>query len=72
MIRLAFFLVGLAAFLCGAQCNLVAVRDRITLPFDPCMIEVGFSMARMTLDVVLMVAGVFLIMIAWIFKKLNQ
>jgi len=72
MIRLIIFLCGLGAFLIGASSNFETIRQRIHLPFDARAIECGIGTVVMTLDVVLMVVGVFLMIIAWIFKKLNQ
>jgi len=68
MIRLTIFVLGAVTFLAGAASNF----ERIPLPFDLRAIDVGFGFAGFTLDVILMVVGVFLMAIAWIFHKLNQ
>ena len=55
-------------FLVGAASNFPS----IPLPFDCKSITCAISTTTFTLDVVMMVAGVFLIMIAWVIKKLGQ
>ena len=62
------FFAGFAMFLVGAASNFPS----IPLPFDCKSITCAISTTTFTLDVVMMVAGVFLIMIAWVIKKLGQ
>ncbi|MCK4773689.1 MAG: hypothetical protein KAT30_02845 [Candidatus Krumholzibacteria bacterium] len=68
MIRLSIFILGLLMFLAGAASNF----ERIHLPIDLTSMECKISMVTLTLDVVLMVAGVFLILMAWVFHRLAQ
>jgi hypothetical protein len=55
-------------FLVGAASNF----ERIPLPFDCRSVVCSLGFASFTLDVVLMVAGVFLIVMAWVFTRLAQ
>lgn len=66
MIRLVFFLVGFLMFLAGAASHF----EFIHLPFDFRTVVCSIGFAAFTLDVVLMVAGVFLVLIAWVFHRL--
>ena len=68
MIRLFIFLTGLGLFLFGAASHTQWVR----LPFDCRSIECSIGSAVFSLDVVLMIVGVFLILIAWVFHRLAQ
>ena len=68
MIRLGIFLLGFVMLLIGAASNI----QSITLPIDCKAIECSIGSAVFTLDVVFMIAGVFLIMIAFVFHRLNQ
>ncbi len=68
MIRLIIFLIGLVLFLLGAASNF----EGIPTPIDCKSIECSIGFAVFTLDVVLMVAGVFMMLIAWIFHRLAQ
>ena len=67
VIRLIIFLVGFGTFLVGAACN----YPKITLPFDCRSITFSLGTTTFTLDVVLMVVGVFLVIVAWVFHRLN-
>jgi hypothetical protein len=67
MIRLAIFLFGLGMFLVGAASNF----ERIPMPFDCRSITLSIGFVTLSLDVVLMVAGVFFILVAWVFHRLN-
>ncbi len=44
----------------------------VSLPIDLKSIQVTFVAASYTLDAVLMVAGLFLIFLSWVFHKLAQ
>ena len=68
MIRLVIFIVGLLLLLAGATNNI----ERIPNPYDFKSIAVSVGTAVFSLDVILMVVGVFMIMIAWLFTRLNQ
>ena len=68
MIRLLIFLLGFAMFLVGAASNFAWNP----LPFDCRSIECSIGTATFTLDVVLMVAGVFLVLVAWVMHKLEH
>jgi hypothetical protein len=46
--------------------------EKNPLPFDCTSIECSIGPTMFTLDVVLMVVGVFLILIAWVFHRLSQ
>ena len=67
MIRLSIFVVGLGLFLVGAA-NRYAW---FSMPIDPKSITLSIGFVSITLDVVMMVTGVFFILIAWVFHKLN-
>ena len=67
MIRLTIFLLGLGMLLAGAASNF----DRIPLPMDLKTITWSLGFVAFTLDVVLIVAGVFFIVVAWVFHRLN-
>jgi len=66
--RVLVFIVGFAIFLVGAASN----YPRIPLPFDCRSITCTIATATFTLDVVLMTVGVFIILIAWLMKRLAQ
>jgi hypothetical protein len=68
MIRLIIFLLGLGAFLFGAASNFPS----IPLPIDCRSIVWSIGPSGLTLDVILMIVGVFLMMIGWIFHRLSQ
>jgi predicted membrane-bound mannosyltransferase len=68
MIRLIIFLIGLVALLVGAASH----GQWIPLPFDCRSIVCSIGSAGFSLDIVLMIAGVFLILIAWLFHRLAQ
>jgi hypothetical protein len=68
MIRLVIFIFGLVLFLVGAASNFKS----IPIPFDFKSVALGVGTAVFSLDVIFMVAGVFLILIAWVFTRLNQ
>jgi len=68
MFRLCIFLFGMIALLLGAAPNF----PQIPLPFNPQDIVWSISLAHMSLDVLLMVVGVFLIIISWLFTRLAQ
>ncbi len=68
MIRLTIFLVGFVLFLAGAASN----YQTVTLPFDLRSITWSIGFAVFTLDVLFMVVGVFLVLVAWLFHRLNQ
>jgi hypothetical protein len=67
-IRLIIFILGFGLFLFGAASNFPS----IPLPIDCKSIECSVGLVVFTLDVILMVAGVFLMLIAWIFHRLQQ
>lgn len=68
MIRFTIFLFGLAAFLLGAASNF----PEIPVPIDCRAIVVSVGPSGLTLDVLLMIAGVFLMLVAWVFHRLRQ
>ncbi len=68
MIRLIIFLVGLLMFLAGAASNF----ESIPLPFNLKTTSVSIGSPVFSLDVVFMMAGIFLMLIAWVFTRLNQ
>ena len=68
MIRLTIFLLGLGAFLFGAASN----YPSISMPIDCRSIVLSIGPSGLSLDVILMIIGVFLILIALIFHKLSQ
>jgi maltodextrin utilization protein YvdJ len=67
VIRLSIFVVGLGLLLVGAA-NRYAW---FAMPIDPRSITLSLGFVSITLDVIMMVAGVFFILIAWVFHKLN-
>jgi hypothetical protein len=68
VIRFLIFLVGFGLLLVGAASN----YPKIPLPFDLKSIVLSpFGATTFTLDVVLMVVGVFLVIIAGVFHRLN-
>jgi hypothetical protein len=68
MIRLTIFVLGLGAFLFGAASNF----PKIPMPIDCRSIVCSIGPTGLTLDVILMIIGVFLMIIAWIFHRLSQ
>ncbi len=68
MIRLTIFLFGFVLLLLGAASNF----KRIPMPVDLTTIEASLGFVSLTLDVLLIVVGVFLVLIAWVFHKLDQ
>jgi hypothetical protein len=68
MIRLVIFLIGLLALLAGAASN----YRWYELPIDCRSIQCKIGSAVFSLDVLLMIVGIFLILIAWIFHRLAQ
>jgi hypothetical protein len=67
VIRFAIFVLGFGMFLVGATSNL----ERVPMPIDCTSITWSIGFVTFTLDVVLMVAGVFFILVAWVFHRLN-
>jgi len=67
MIRVGIFIVGLGMLLMGALSHV----ERIPIPIDCRSIACSIGFVTLTLDVVLMVAGVFVIFVAWVFHRLN-
>jgi hypothetical protein len=67
MIRLAIFLFGFGMLLVGAASN----YPSIPLPFDCRAITFSLGFVTLSLDVVLIVAGVFFVLVAWVFHRLN-
>ena len=67
MIRLVIFLFGFGMFLAGAASHL----KNNPLPFDSKSVTFTLGLVTLSLDLVLIVAGVFLILIAWTFTRLN-
>lgn len=68
MIRRFIFVVGLLLFLAGAATDF----EQIPMPVKLKAIPVSVGPAVFSLDVIFMVTGVFLILIAWVFTRLNQ
>ncbi len=68
MIRLSIFIIGFLMLLVGGAAN----YPQIPLPFDSSEITFTLGMVVLSLDIVLVVAGVFLIIVAWVFHKLAQ
>ncbi len=67
MIRLWIFLLGLGMFLVGAGSNFPS----IPMPIDAKSITWSLGYVTFSLDVMLMIAGVFFILVAWVFHRLN-
>lgn len=67
MIRLVIFLLGLGMLLVGAASN----TERVPLPVDCKSITCSLGFVTLSLDVALMIAGVFLILVAWVFHRIN-
>ncbi len=67
MIRLGIFFLGLGMLLVGAASN----YPRISLPFDCKSITMSLGFVTLSLDVALIIAGVFWIVVAWVFHRLN-
>jgi hypothetical protein len=70
MIRLFIFLLGLVLFLAGAATNFERIYVR--MPVDLKSVAVGIGPTVFSLDVLCMVVGVFLVLIAWVFTRLSQ
>jgi len=68
MIRLVILVIGLLLLLAGAASNFKS----IPMPYDFKSIAASVGTAVFSLDVIFMVSGVFLILIAWVFTRLNQ
>lgn len=68
MMRLIIFLLGLGAFLFGTASNF----PNIPLPIDCRSIVWAVGPSGLTLDVILMIIGVFFMLVAWIFHRLSQ
>lgn len=66
--RVMMFFIGFGMLLVGAASNFPS----IPLPFDCRSIVCKISFTSFSLDVVLMVVGIFLILISWVMKKLAQ
>ncbi len=62
------FLIGFGAFSLGAASNF----ESIPVPIDCRSITCSLGLVVFTLDVVLIVVGVFLMLIAWLFGRLAQ
>ncbi len=68
MIRLVILVIGLLLLLAGAASNF----QSIPLLFKLKSVAVAVGTAVFSLDVIMMVTGVFMILIAWVFTRLNQ
>ena len=68
MIRLIVFLLRLVMIVLG----LLSRFSIVAMPVDIKTIPITFIAVSYTLDVVLMVAGIFLILVAWVLHKLAQ
>jgi hypothetical protein len=68
VIRLIIFLLGFGALLLGAESHF----QFLDLPFDCRSVICKLGLAVVSLDVLLLVVGVFLILIAWVFTRLAQ
>ncbi len=68
MIRLFILVIGLLLLLAGAASNF----ESIPFLFKLKSVAVAVGTAVFTLDVIMMVTGVFMILIAWVFTRLNQ
>ena len=66
--RIFAFLVGLAMFLAGVA----SYFELLPLPIELKTTTVGISMTGLSLDVVLIVVGVLVMMITWVFGRLSQ
>ena len=66
--RLIIFVLGLGMFLLGAASNF----ESVSLPIDCKSIECSIGHVVLTLDVILMVVGVFFMLIAFVFHRLQQ
>jgi hypothetical protein len=70
VIRLSIFLAGFALFLVGAASHFENINLPFDLPFDLQKIVCSIGFTTFGLDVVAMVAGIFLILIALVFHRL--
>ncbi|MCZ6765693.1 MAG: hypothetical protein O7D32_02045 [bacterium] len=68
MIRSGIFIIGLLMLLVGGAAN----YPQIPLPFDSTEITFTLGTVVLSLNIVLVVGGVFLIIVAWVFHKLAQ
>ena len=68
MIRLFILVIGLLLLLAGAASNFESIPFLFKLKSG----AVAVGTAVFTLDVIMMVTGVFMILIAWVFTRLNQ
>jgi len=68
MIRLGFFVTGAVLFLASAASNF----ERIPMPVDFKSIVWTVGPTALSLDVIMMVVGVFLMLIGFIFHRLAQ
>lgn len=68
MIRSSIFIIGFLMLLAGGAAN----YPQIQLPFDLTEITLTLGSVLLSLDIVLVVAGVFFIIVAWVFHKLAQ
>lgn len=67
MIRLGIFLLGVGMVFIGVANN----SQRIPTFIDCKSITCSLGFVTVSLDVILMVVGVFFILVAWVFHKLN-
>lgn len=67
MIRLGIFLLGVGMFFIGVANNV----QRIPTLIDCKSITCSLGFVTVGLDVILMVVGVFFMLVAWVFHKLN-
>ena len=68
MIRRSIFIIGFLMLVSGG----VPRYPQIPFPFNAAEITFTLGTVLLSLDLVLMVAGVFLIIVAWVFHKLAQ
>jgi hypothetical protein len=68
MVRLLIFLFGLGMIVLGVLSRFSVVE----LPVDFKTIPITFVYVSYSLDIVLMVAGLFLVLMVWLFHKLAQ
>ena len=68
MLRLTMLVLGVAMILVG----LISRFSLIQLPVDLKAIPITFISVSYTLESVLLVGGLFLLLIAWVFHKLAQ
>ena len=68
MIRRSIFIIGLLLLLAGGAPRYPQIR----LPINTAEITFTLGTVYLSLDIVLMVVGVFMMIVGWVFHKLAQ